>query len=315
LPSSDAFSPGAISSFFEICKTDSTGELLLDPLRIGARGGGFALSRGVRVHVTAKESAKCSVEVRINSKVASHAHTTQFALARLMECFSLKLKVRVDIVSEVPISAGYGTSAAGTAASCLALADAVRLPVTMNELGQLTHIAEVVNGTGLGTAAALFVGGFVLVTEPGAPGVGSLDRLLFPKEHSVICACLGPVPTPEALSATDITAHVNPPAQRAMKNIRANPELRVFLAEAKRFSQESGFLTPQTKRLMEIMVAEGAVGVAQNMIGEAVHGVAHDEKAVKIASAVRKAFPSATVFVTKLDDNGVRLESKPRPKH
>jgi pantoate kinase len=247
--------------------------------------------------------------------MAPEAHTTQWALMKLIEKSKEKLEVDVDITANVPISAGYGTSAAGTAASCLALADALQLPVTVNELGRITHIAEVVNGTGLGTASAVFIGGFDLVTEPGAPGIGSVDRLLFPKGHSIICAYLGPMLTHEALSMKGLMTRVNPLAQRAMKSIRALPELSNFLREAKRFCEESPFQTPQTRRVIDIMIGNGTTGAAQNMIGQAVHGVANDDRAWSVARSVRKAFPSARVFVTKLDNRGARLEEKLKPKH
>lgn len=265
--------------------------------------------------IRTNKSSKSEIEILINSKPAPYANTTRYALARLLERFQMHLRVRANITLSVPTSAGYGTSAAGTAASCLALADSAQLPVTENELGQITHVAEVVNGTGLGTASAVFVGGFPLVTEPGAPGIGSVDRIRFPPGHSIICAYLGPMPTSETLARNDISAHVNPPAQRAMKAIRARPELSNFLNEARRFSEESGFQTVEVKRVLEIMIRNGAVGAAQNMIGYAVHGVAEDKRARRIAIAVRKAFPSAKVFVTKLDEAGVRLEERLKAKH
>jgi pantoate kinase len=315
LPVSEAVCPGAISSFFEICNTDATGQPLSDPALIGARGGGFAIKRGVQARVRTRKSSKNRIEVRINSKPAPEAHTTQWALAELLKKFGVIQEVHADITANVPISAGYGTSAAGTATSCLALAEATQLPVTVNELARITHIAEVVNRTGLGTASAVFVGGFVLVTEPGATGVGSVDRLLFPKGHSIICAYLGPMSTRETLLRADITTRVNPSARRAMRAIRERPELENFLMEANRFSLEAGFQTPEIKRLVDTMISSGAVGAAQNMIGKAVHGVAEDHKAHTVAKAVRRASPSATVFITRIDNSGARLQEKPRPKH
>lgn len=306
--SSEAFCPGGISSFFEICNTDPTGRPLTDPLHIGARGGGFAIKRGVHVHVAIRKSAKKRIKVQINSNPTPFPTTTHYALTNLVERFQLSLEVRVDIVADVPISAGFGTSAAGTAASCLALADAARLPITMNELGQVTHMAEVVNGTGLGTASAIFVGGFPLVTEPGAPGIGCVDRLTFPRAHSIICVYLGPMSKRDTLGEVGIAARVNGPAQRAMNAIRARPELTNFLTQARRFSEESGFQTPEVKHVLQIMVQNGASGAAQNMIGRAVHGVAEDRKARRIAHFIRRSFPSAKVFVTKLDNAGARLE-------
>jgi pantoate kinase len=100
-----------------------------------------------------------------------------------------------------------------------------------------------------------------------------------------------------------------------MKAIRARPELINFLTQARRFSEESGFQTAEVKHVMEIMVQNGASGAAQNMIGQAVHGVAEEQKARRIASSIRRAIPSAKVFVTKLDNAGARLEEKLKAKH
>jgi pantoate kinase len=233
----------------------------------------------------------------------------------LLKDAATTLDVRADIRVSVPIGAGYGTSAAGTAAACLALTDAADIPMTLNELGRLTHIAEVVNHTGLGTASALLVGGFVLVTEPGAPGIGSVDRLLFPKNHKIICVYVGPILTRGALSQADLARRVNPLAQRAMQAIRRTPDLQTFLMSARKFSDQAGFQTPKIARIMDVMTAAGAVGGAQNMIGEAVHAVAETSKIPRVVRAVRREFPSAKVFVTQLEDRGVRLSEKGNPKH
>jgi pantoate kinase len=315
LPVSEAICPAGISSFFEICNVDSTGTALTDPARIGARGGGFAIARGVRVRVRTRESDRTRIEIKINSKLAPDANTTRWALERLIEKAGVILDVKVDIRVEVPIGAGFGSSAAGTAAACLALADAAVLPVSFAELGRITHVAEVVNQTGLGTAAAVFVGGFVLVIEPGAPGIGAVDRLLFPKDHSIVCAFLEPLPTRRLLSQTDIAARVNPSAQRAMEKILQNPGLRTFLTQARNFGQEIGLESPEITQLIDTMNRAGAVGSAQNMIGKAVHGVVENSKVSRVLRLVSRKFPTATVFASSLDVSGVRVAVARKPKH
>jgi pantoate kinase len=315
LPVSEAFCPAGISSFFEICRVDSSGNPLTDPARIGARGGGFAITHGVKARVVVQKSDRTRIGIRINSKPSPEAHTTRWALEHLLEKTGPSFDVEVNIMVSVPIGAGYGSSAAGTAAACLALADAAELPVTFNELGKITHVAEVVNGTGLGTAAALFVGGFVLVTEPGAPGIGFVDRLLFPKNHSIVCAFLEPLPTREALSQSDLTSRVNPSARRAMSKIHQNPDLYTFLTESRKFGREIGFESPDVEHLIDTMMSAGAIGAAQNMIGKAVHGVAENGKALRVFRLVKKKFPTATVFVSHLDGRGVRLKTHRKPKH
>ncbi len=315
MPVSEAVCPAGISSFFEICTLDATGNAIADPARIGARGGGFAIARGVRARVRASKSDRSHVTIKINSKPAPDANTTRSGLELLMQEARAMLDVQVDIRVEVPIGAGFGTSAAGTAAACLALADAAELPVTFDELARITHVAEVVNQTGLGTAAAVFVGGFVLVTQPGAPRIGAVDRLLFPKDHSIVCAFLEPLPTRRVLSETDIATRVNPSAQRAMERIIHNPELRTFLAESRRFGQETGLESPEITELIDTMNHAGAIGSAQNMIGIAVHGVVDNSKVSKVLRIVRRKFPSATVFATSLDVSGVRIALGRKPKH
>jgi pantoate kinase len=313
---SEAFCPAGISSFFEICNFDpSTGEEIADPARIGARGGGFAIARGVKARVSVKNSDRNQIEIHIHSRPDLEGQTTRWGLERVLEKSTTKLNVRADIKVDVPIGAGYGSSAAGTAAACLALADAAGISTTYNELGRITHVAEVVNRTGLGTAAAVFVGGFVLVTEPGAPGVGAVDRLLFPKDHSIICAFLEPLPTRDALARMDLASKVNPSAQRAMKKILETSDLRTFLSESRRFGQEIGLESPEVTRLIDTMISGGAVGAAQNMVGIAAHGVVENAKAVRVVRLLKKRFSSAVVFASCLDETGVRLMTTRKPKH
>ena len=307
MPSSEAVSPAAISSFFEICNTDAEGKPITDPIRIGARGGGFALKLGISATITTKKAPKTTIAIRINGRPAPEAHTTKWALEHLLERVGSTQDVRVDLKVKVPIGAGYGTSAGGTAASCLALADAAQLPISINEIGELTHVAEVLNHTGLGTAYPVLIGGFVLVTEPGPPGIGLVDRLIFPKNHSIVCVYLGSIPTREALSQSDLAARVNPSARHAMQSIRSKPDLRTFLSEVRKFAENAGFQTPEIAQLVRIMESAGVVGVGQNMIGKAVHAVAENSKVPRVMRAVHSAFPSARVFVSRLDHRGVRL--------
>ena len=53
-----AFSPAGISSFFEICDTTKDGNGITDPERIGSRGGGFVIEKGVHTQVEVNEAEK-----------------------------------------------------------------------------------------------------------------------------------------------------------------------------------------------------------------------------------------------------------------
>jgi pantoate kinase len=309
LPLSVVFCPAGISSFFETCRRDEDGNPVTDPTRIGARGGGFAIMRGVTSKVTVKRRDRTRIRIRINSKPSADAHTTRSAIEQLISENGVSLDVAVDIRVRVPIAAGFGTSAAGTLASCLALADAGNLPMTFNEVGCAAHVAEVLNGTGLGTVSALLCGGFVLVREPGAPGIGVIDRLRFPADHSIVCGYLGPIQTREALAKQGEHATYGSVAHATFEAISKNPTLPFFLAESRKFGKRSGFETPRITNLISTMMCAGAIGAAQNMVGEAVHAVVEDSKTAKVLRAVKRAFPDAKVFLSSIDGQGVRLLS------
>jgi pantoate kinase len=217
------------------------------------------------------------------------------------------LDVVVEIYVEVPIAAGFGTSAAGTLASCLGLTDACDLALTFNDLGQVAHVAEVLNETGLGTVSALLCGGFVLVREPGAPGIGIIDRLRFPAHHSIVCAYLGPILTKEALAKEKKRTTNFSAGHSTVEAISKTPTLSVFLDEARKFGMQSSFETPSIARLISTMISAGAVGAAQNMVGEAVHAVVEDSKVSRVLRAAKRNFPVAKVFVSSIDRQGVRF--------
>jgi len=315
LPLSEAFCPAGISSFFEICGKDKAGKRFTDPAKIGSRGGGFVISCGVTSRVLVRRRSRTRIKIGINSAPAPHAQTTRGAIEQLINRNELKLDVVVDIQVKVPIAAGFGTSAAGTLASCLALCDAANLPWTLDEVGKAAHVAEVLNGTGLGTVSALMCGGFVLVKEPGAPGIGRIDRLRFPPGHSIVCAYLGPIQTKDALADKSKQLRNNAMAHAALRAIARNPTISQFLYEARKFGKQAGFETPSVTRLISAMTSAGAVGAAQNMIGEAVHAVVEDSKARRVAREVQAKFPAARVFASHLECQGVRLMPENEKTH
>src|SRR5271157_2706165 len=187
-----AFAPAAISSFFEIHDTED-GKPIVDLQKVGARGGGFGLQKGVSTKVTVKEAENSSVKVFINSKIAREAKTTRKMVENLLSGFTEKYEVTVEHSIEVPVGTGFGTSAGGALTVGLALKEALNLPLTYNQIGKIAHVAEIQCGTGLGTVSSLtFTGGCVLVVEPGAPGICQLDRIPITPNYMVVAGFFEP---------------------------------------------------------------------------------------------------------------------------
>jgi pantoate kinase len=304
-----AFSPAGISSFFEICDRTSDGTPIADLERVGSRGGGFGIQKGVLTEVTVSEATTSRVRVFINGKFAPEAETTKTALQMLLNKAARAYNVIVKHRVEVPIGAGFGTSAAGTLTASLALSKALELPLTYNQIGRIAHVAEVKCKTGLGTVGPLMLGGCGLTVEPGAPGISVIDRIPISDDYRIVVGVFGATPTKQVLASAEKRREVNRWGRKTLEAILAEPSLENFMACCLDFAEKTGFMTARVKRLVKLAEKAGAVGVAQNMVGEAVHALALEENAAEIAEAFKQVLPNEKILTAKIDFQGARLVS------
>jgi len=73
------------------------------------------------------------------------------------------------------------------------------------------------------------------------------------------------------------------------------------------FAEKTGFMTARIRQLVKLAEKAGAVGAAQNMVGEAVHAIALEENAGNIAEAFKQVLPNEKILVAKIDFQGARL--------
>ena len=303
-----AFAPAAISSFFEIYDRDGK-KLIVDFERIGARGGGFGLQKGVFTQVNVEEARNSSISVIINGKGAPEAKTTKLMIETLLKNQQKSYVVSVSHKIEVPIGTGFGTSAGGALTAGLALKEALDLPLTHNQIGKIAHIAEIECQTGLGTVSSLTsAGGCVLVIEPGAPGICQIDRIPMTQNFVVVAGFTqSNIPNKTVLTDPEKRQAINSYGKKTLEQILAEPTLENFLECCCDFSEKAGFATEKTRQLVKLAKKAGAVGAAQNMIGEAVHALVLKENALQVAEAFKQVLPSGKVFESKIDFQGARL--------
>ena len=302
-----AFAPAGISSFFEICDTDKKGKPFTDLERVGARGGGFGLQKGVWTQVTVQEAKSSGIAVIINGKRAPEAETTKTVLETLLSKLQESYVIIVNHKIEVPIGAGFGTSAGGALTTALALKEALDLPLTYNQIGKIAHVAEVQCKTGLGTVGPLMLGGCVLTLEPGAPGISVIDRLPLSPDYVIVAGVFGPTPTKQILSSAEKRLEVNRYGRKTLEAILDEPSVENFLARCLEFAEKTGFMTPSLRQLVKLAEKAGAVGSAQNMVGKAVHSLVLEENANQVAEAFKQVLLPEKVIVSKVDFQGARL--------
>jgi pantoate kinase len=302
-----AFSPAGISSFFEICDRTTNEKPIANLERVGARGGGFGIQKGVtsEVHVSGAEANH--VRVFINGKAAPEAETTKTVVQMLLSKINEKYEVNVRHNVEIPIGAGFGSSAAGALTTALALSKALGLNLTYNQLGTIAHIAEVKCKTGLGTVGPLMIGGCVLTIEPGAPGIAVIDRIPIMADYVIVAGVFGPISTREVLSSPEKRLAVNKWGRKTLEKILAEPSLDNFLACCREFAEKTGFMTERLRSLIRLAEKAGAIGATQNMVGEAVHALTTLENAESAVQAFKQVLPQDKILVAKVDVQGARL--------
>jgi pantoate kinase len=303
-----AFAPAAISSFFEICDTQN-GKPIADLAKVGARGGGFGLQRGTTTTLQAEKAEQNSVQVFINKKPINQNSTTQKVVETLLSEAQGKFAVVVEHEVEVPVGMGFGTSAAGALNAGLALADALDLPLTYNQIGRAAHMAEIECQTGLGTVSSLTFGGkCILVTEPGAPGICQTDRIPVNPNYVLVAGFFDrKIPKETIFTSPQRKQEINQIGKETLQKILKKPNVKNFLDCCWAFSLKADFATDKVQELFDLAKDAGAVGCAQNMVGEAVHCLVAEEKADCVAQAFMQVLPNQNVFVSKLDALGARL--------
>ena len=304
-----AFSPAGISSFFEICDQTSDGKPITDLEQVGSRGGGFGIQKGVWTEVTVSEQETNAVRVFINGKFAPEADTTKTVLQVLLNKAEKTYDVVVNHQVEVPIGAGFGTSAAGALTAGLALSKALGLPITYNQIGRIAHVAEVQCKTGLGTVGPLMLGGCVLTVEPGAPGISVIDRIPLSNDYLIVAGVFDPTPTKRVLASAEKRREVNRWGKKTLEAILAEPSVENFMACCLDFAEKAEFMTTRVRQLVKLAEKAGAIGAAQNMVGEAVHALVLEENAAEIAEAFKQVLPNEKILTAKIDFQGARLIS------
>jgi pantoate kinase len=302
-----AFSPAGISSFFEICDRKPNGRPIIDPEKIGARGGGFSPDRGVLTEVFVTEDENNEVQVLINGVSFPEAETTKSVVEAILKKVTQKYHITVKHQVEVPIGAGFGSSAAGALGTSLALSKALDLNLTYNQSAKIAHISEVKSKTGLGTVGPLLHGGCGLTLEPGAPGIACLDRIPVSTDHKLVIGTFRPNLTKEILSLLENREVINKWGQKTLKKILAKPSLDNFMTSCKKFALETGLATKRVKMLIEACEKVGAIGAAQNMLGEAVHALVKLHNLDAVHKVFQKYLPEEKIIIANIASQGAHI--------
>jgi pantoate kinase len=92
-----------------------------------------------------------------------------------------------------------------------------------------------------------------------------------------------------------------------MQKVLAEPSLENFMRSCKEFALKTGLATKRVIKLMIVGEKAGAVGAAQNMLGEAVHALVKGDKVKSVVEAFEKILPPNKIVVAEVSLQGAQL--------
>ena len=260
--SNSVFVPGHITGFFTIEDHDIT-------LKKGSCVAGFLMSRGVRTTISDSDE----LEIDVNQG----GSTVIDEVLKIME-IDTDFKVTQDI--QLPIGAGFGTSAASALSLTLALNEFLDLGYSTELCGQIAHMAEVNLGAGLGDVIAQTGHGLVLRVEPGAPGIGKIKSF----EHDVFIAwkTFGAIETSSVIQNPRHHQVISDVGLKYLEYFEEKPSLKNFLDFSNRFSNETKLMSDQVKNLVDYFNSRPDIlGSSMGMLGNTVFAFAQNEDVFK----------------------------------
>ncbi|MEK6985651.1 MAG: hypothetical protein AABX89_04640 [Candidatus Thermoplasmatota archaeon] len=284
-----AFAPGHVSGLFAVHDEAA------DPLAKGSRGVGWSVEKGATAMVTRAERTTLTVDGK-----DANLPVTMAALEQLAPGVGLDVRLTFGL----PVGQGFGMSAAGTLAACLAAAS--ELGLEPEAALAATHAAEVASGTGLGDAIGSWNGSGEIRVKPGIPPHGWAMRVDPPAETRMLYLVAGPgIQTPRIIRDAEWKERTRELADPAVERILAVGRplaWQAMLMESQKFTLQLGLLPAPLQDLAERLPKDVMWG--QSMLGTTLW-VAGKEPALHRARSVLEGH--GKLVELGMDLNGARL--------
>lgn len=223
-----AFAPGNISCIFTICEDTN-------PEKMGSRGIGFTLNKGVTVTVFPTST----------TQILFNGHPIIFpTVLSVVERLAIA-NVTIAITTSLPLGGGFGLSGASALSTAYALNDLFQLSCDNLSLAKIAHIAEVQNKTGLGDVTNQYFGGCILKNESSAQFI--IQRIPL-TNTTIYCRSISELSTKSILTNKSLKARIDQAGEAALQEIMhlIHAKKEVLLQDifyiSRKFADTSGLL-------------------------------------------------------------------------
>ena len=296
-----AFCPAHVTGFFKAHLDNNQSNLE----NLGSMGAGFSIKQGVttKVKINSKNNQESNFRISTSGYQSDKTDVSEYVLNEFLKLDDFSTKF-FDIEHEVSIPVGYGLGSSSAVALSLAFAldQALDTKLDKEKIGQIAHNAEVSCKTGLGDVLASFHGGFEIRIKPGAPGIGSVEKIATEK-ISILMICFSPISTNKFIK--ERLSQINGLGGKMVNRLLESKNYEHFQDMSLEFAKYVGIMTPRMQKLVDDLSKNNIkCGIA--LFGETVFSMISKDDEDKVLEILQK-YPDGIIIKSELDNNGARV--------
>ena len=296
-----AFCPAHVTGFFKAHLDDNQSNLE----NLGSMGAGFSIKQGVttRVKINTKNNQESNFKISTKGYQSDKTDVSEYVLNEFLKLDNFSTKF-FDIEHEISIPVGYGLGSSSAVALSLsfALDQALGTKLDRTMIGQIAHNAEVSCKTGLGDVLASYHGGFEIRIKPGAPGIGSVEKITIEK-ISIIMICFSPISTNKFIK--ERLSQINGLGGKMVNRLLESKNYEHFQDMSLEFAKYVDVMTPRMQKLVDELSKNNIkCGIA--LFGETVFSMISKDDEDKVLEILQK-YPDGIIIKSELDNSGARV--------
>ncbi len=285
------FVPAHITGFFEIINNDN-------PALKGSRGAGVTLDEGVVTRTRVSEGSG-KLEITVNNRADEHntiSSQTVSILSKLYDLDLSKYDISIDHEVNLPIGAGFGISGSFALGISYSLPYLLGVNITYKQAGEIAHLAEISQSSGLGDVISEVYGGCVIRLKEGSPVNGIIDKIPISRPIYVITKTVSLLETNSIIEDPIHQKRINQSSSILLKKLVDYPSIENFIRLSQKFATETKLICPEVQEIIDIFNDE-TIGSSMAMLGNTAFALSYEPD-----TSVDKC------NITRINTTGIRYE-------
>lgn len=285
------FVPSHITGFFEIIQNSN-------PLLKGSKGAGITLDEGVVTNTKIKDG-NGNIIINVNNKEDSLNTISKKTVKIILDRYNVNIQdydIYINHDSKLPIGAGFGTSAAFALGISFTLPKLMGINISFKEAGEIAHLAEISQSSGLGDVISEMFGGCIIRLNEGSPVKGIIDKIPITKPIYVITKTIGLLETKDIIENPIHQKHINQSGSILLNRLINNPSISNFMKLSRKFANDTQLISKEIAEIINILDEE-TLGASMAMLGNTAFALSYS--------------PDTTIdnpIITKINTKGIEYK-------